>query len=199
MLGNLIKNRKKAVICAGALLIAVLTAVGVTLAYIIANSGPVENEFKPSIVTTSVVETLEGETKKNVNIANTGDTEAYIRAAVVFNWRDENGSIFGETPEENVDYDIKWSVSNECLNDVWVKGRDGFYYYTSPVAPGENTKDLITSCTAKNERSINGVTYYLSVDIVCSGIQSTPTSVVKDNWSSAVIGLNGNVLVIQRD
>lgn len=173
------------------LLLVVGVTVGGTLAYIVAGSGPVENEFTPSKVTTAVFETIEGTTKTDVMIQNTGDTTAYIRAAVVITWQDEAGNILGEKPVEGQDYTITYSLSSG-----WEKSSDGFYYWTSPVKSDDEdaqncyTGVLISNCTAKTTKTIgNGadaVTYYLAVEIIGSGIQSVPTSVVAEAWSSGV-------------
>ena len=115
-----------------AMLVSLLLIIGVTisgtLAYIVADSGPVKNTFTPSAVTTEVVETVRGNTKSNVQIKNTGDTTAYIRAAVVITWQDENGNVLGELPAEETDYAITYN-----LDSGWKKGADGFYYWTAPV------------------------------------------------------------------
>lgn len=203
--GNKRKVSKKAIICGCALLLAVLVSIGVTLAYIIASDGPLKNEFTPSVVTTSVNETLEGRTKTKVSIKNTGDTEAYIRAAVIFNWQDSAGNILGKTPQEGVDYKISWNVSTDYNKaEVWVKGADGYYYYTSPVAAQHSTKNLINSCeetspvTISNSATSTSTIYYLTVEIVCSGIQSTPYDAVSSSWNSGVQGVieSGNTVIL---
>ena len=197
---------KRRTIAAVALALVLLCTVGGTLAYVFMNTDPVENVFQPSVVTTAVIENggtpvvgsnaNTGDTKTNVRIKNTGDTDAYIRVAVVVNWADATGTrVWAQKPvacthganctsgacEYRITYD---------LNNGWSLGSDGYYYYNKSVAPGKLTEILI------NEAKLNdGVTapvgadntqYYLSIEIVASGIQSTPTSVVKDQWGVTV-------------
>lgn len=166
------------------LLLVVGVTVGGTLAYIVAGSGPVENEFTPSKVTTAVVESFDGTTKSDVKIRNTGDTTAYIRAAVVVTWQDEAGNVYGQKPVEGEDYNINWTKNG------WAEGDDGFYYYLSSVAAGGETKVLFTDCTPVEGRAPEG--YSLAVEILGSGIQSVPDTAVEEAWSNAKVTVDAN-------
>lgn len=175
------------------LLLITCVTVGGTLAYIVADSKPVENTFTPSVVTTEVMEdvtTVPG-TKSDVKIKNTGDTTAYIRAAVVVTWQDEAGNVLGEKPVERTDYSITYDLKNG-----WVQGADGFYYWTSPVLSyDENSNDcytgvLFTDCTPVEGRAPEG--YSLAVEILGSGIQSVPDTAVEEAWSNAKVTVDAN-------
>jgi len=171
-------NRKSILITSVALLLAV--AVGVSLAYIFTETDPVENKFNPSKVSCAVVE--EGvapvtgaivgnvETKENVKIQNTGDTDAYIRVAVVVNWMSEDGTrVWATKPVKDTDYTISYN-----LDDGWIYGGDGYYYYTQPVAKSALTDILIESATqlaANGPVGTDNTQYYLSIEIVASAIQ----------------------------
>lgn len=152
-----------------------ILGIGSTLAFLIDSAGPVENKFEPSRVTCEVLEgengdTFDGETKEKVRIKNTGDTPAYIRAAIVVTWKDAEGNVLGQMPELGTDYE--WDLNTTD----WTKGDDGFYYYRSKddpieVAPDGETDYLITNC-----QLAEGVTapagYGLNVEIICSAIQA---------------------------
>lgn len=178
-----------------------LTAVvGGTLAYVFTNTNAVTNTFQPSKVTTAVVEngsTAEntsnivttGTSKTNVQIKNTGDTDAYIRVAVVVNWMSADGSkVWATKPEVGTDYTITYEEGTD-----WVQGDDGYWYYTKSVPPtdGKNLTGVLIN-EAKLKEGVtapvgtDGTQYYLSIEIVASGIQATPTSVVKDQWGVTV-------------
>ncbi len=178
------------------LLLVVGVTVGGTLAYIVADSGPVENTFTPSVVTTYVEEDIESNVKKDVKIKNTGDTTAYIRAAVVVTWQDEAGNVLGEKPVENEDYTIDY-----VLASGWVQGADGFYYWTSPVLSDDEDSEecytgvLINSCAPVEDKTPDG--YSLAVEIIGSGIQSVPDTVVTEEWSSGVSSVNDGKLTIK--
>ena len=172
-------NRKSVLITSIVLLL--LVAVGTTLAYIFTQTDPVENTFKPSKVFCAVVEdggdpvaagTHNTVTeKKDVQIKNTGDTDAYIRAAVVVNWMSEDGSkVWAQKPVKDTDYKISYNLSN----NGWINGGDGYYYYTQPVDPNEMTGVLINSATQEvtGPKGTDGTQYYLSIEIVASAIQA---------------------------
>lgn len=168
------------------LLIGLLTVTGIciggTVAFLTDVTAPVENAFVPSRVTTQVRETLQGGTKTNVTIQNTGTATAYIRAAVVVTWQDQEGNILGTVPVEGTDYSITWEM------DGWERGADGFCYYRSPVSPGNGTRVLFTDCAPMGDRAPEG--YSLTVEIIGSGIQSVPAAVVTDNWIGGVSGVS---------
>lgn len=178
------------------LVLLVGVAVGGTLAYLATNTDPIENQFTPSKVTTTVEETLEGNVKSEVKIKNTGDTEAWIRAAVVITWQNEAGNVYGGTqPVAGTDYTISWNKDTTNSDGNWVTGKDGFYYWTKPVAPNGLTGELITECKPVEGKAPEG--YALTVEIIGSGIQSKPASVFNDNWASSGLQVNnaGNTLV----
>ena len=97
------KSRKSAALLVSLLLLLSVT-VGGTIAFLMDDDGPLVNLFNPSQVTTNVVETIDGTTKKDVKIQNTGDTDAWIRAAVVITWQDSAGNVYGQLPVEGEDY-----------------------------------------------------------------------------------------------
>ncbi len=176
-------------------LIAALTAVmcivisAVTLAYIFTSTGDVKNIFTPSEVGGDVVEDFDGEVKENVRVKNTGDVESYIRASVIVTWMNEAGTEVAPTlPVEGTDYTIEYA---DEMTTSWIKADDGFWYYTVPVAPGDETDYLITEC--KPTESANKPDgYYLSVEIIASSIQSTPASVVTEQWDSGVSAVDAD-------
>lgn len=193
--GNDYKKSKMKTKKALALLISVLlvvgAAVGGTIAYMIDKSPKIDNVFTPSEVTTTVVENFDGKVKENVQIQNTGDTTAWIRAAVVITWKDESGNVYGTAPVAGTDYSITYKV--DSTND-WVTGKDGFYYYTKPVKSVKEdsanctTGVLIEECkplTNSEGKSTAPDGYSLNVEIIGSAIQSVPSEVFNKKWASS--------------
>jgi len=147
------------------LLIALILTVGVgsTVAYLIDQSDEVENTFEPTEVTCAVTETFANNVKSNVQIQNTGDVSAYMRAAIVVTWQDANGNVHAETPVLGTDY------SMTINSDAW-KLKDGFYYHLTAIDPNGKTPALITKCEVLAAAPATG--YTLHVEIIAGAIQS---------------------------
>lgn len=172
-------NRRKATVLLSSLALLIVLLVGTTTAFLITSDGPITNIFNSSRVTCQVnEESFDGTTKTNVTISNTGDTEAYIRAAIIVTWKNaENGNVYGSVPVAGPDYTIALNPTD------WIKGKDGFYYYKKPVAPngqtGSATTALITECKYLGNAPSG---YGLNVEILGSAIQSVPVSAVNEKW-----------------
>ncbi len=116
--------------------------------------------------------TYRGSKKENVVITNTGNTDAYIRAAIVGQWLDEEGNpVFGFTDYTTQDVNLvaswyqdqfgegaqhKQGEFDGLPGENWVKKAEGgdisnttfYYYYTEVVPAGEAIPDnLFTSYT----------------------------------------------------
>ena len=180
------RSGKSAALLVSLLLLLTVT-VGGTIAFLMDSDGPLNNLFNPSQVTTKVEETLNGDTKKDVYITNTGDTEAWIRATVVVTWQDKDGNVYGQAPVAGTNY-TAWTPGAD-----WLTGDDGFYYYRYPVAAGETTANaLITSIAPIGTSPADG--YYLNVEIIGSGIQCKPETVFNNEWASSGLQVQGGKL-----
>lgn len=179
-------RRNKSFVLLASIVMLVLGVVGGTLAYIVANTEAVVNTFNPSVVTCKVSEAFDGKTKTNVKIENTGDTEAYIRAAIVVTWQDGDGNVYGKAPIKGTDYTL--TLANAGWNKSTV---DGYYYHTEPVpAVGDTeTGTLISSCTQIGYGPAEG--YTLHVEILAEAIQSAPTTTVETSWGVKIASDGG--------
>lgn len=170
-----------------ALLVGVILLAGTvgTLAWL-SVTGVLVNQFGIGSVTPSVQETLSGNVKSNVKAENTGTAPAYIRAAVDIYWQDAtSGARLWEEPQAGTDYEIAWSVADASgANSAssWVKASDGFYYWTSPVAPNTETDVLIASVTELKETEGRN----LVVDVSTQAVQSAPDEAVHEAWGCTV-------------
>lgn len=180
----------KSIALLASLLLIMGIAVGGTIAFLVDGPKTVENTFIPSQVTTTVEETLNGDTKSDVKIKNTGDTEAWIRAAVVVTWQDSERNVYGQMPIAGKNY------TNWKPGEGWVEGKDGFYYYNSPVGAQTSTEALITEISPIG--TAPAAKYYLTVEIIGSGIQSVPPEAVEESWSNekTTVKVNGDTLSI---
>ena len=140
-------SKKRLTVLLVSLLSVIALSVGLTLAYVYTKTDDVKNEFEPSKVSCAVMEngeTAEHEedrlsvsTKSSVQIKNTGDAEAYIRVAVVVNWKKADGTVWAQMPAAD-DYSITFAS-----NTGWTEGDDGYYYYKKPLAAGQTSSLLI--------------------------------------------------------
>lgn len=166
------------------LLLVLGVAVGGTVAFLSTRTDSKENTFTPSKVTCEVTETFENNVKSRVAVQNTGDTTAFIRAAINVTWMSNKDAadqtVSSKVPVKNTDYSIQLAD-----NTNWIQGADGYYYYQLPVKPQDSTEVLIEECKLQNNASVPDG-YHLSVEIVASAIQSVPDSVVQSMWHVTV-------------
>ena len=110
--------------------------------------------------------TIYGGTKSGIVITNTGNTDAFIRVAITGQWVDADGApvfSFTDFTQQDIIQEIAswyndqfgtgdghfgvfdglvgYTKNNKsgAGNDGWVKGNDGYYYYTTKVAPSATT------------------------------------------------------------
>ncbi len=104
----------------------------------------------------------------------------------------DESMVTANKPQADKDYTITYTK-----NTAWKLGSDGYWYYTLPVNVGDATATLINSCSLANGAVVpNG--FYLSVEVVGSAIQSTPTNAVTEKWSGGVSGVSDGSLVIKQ-
>lgn len=149
-------------------------AVGTTVAFLVARTEPMKSTFEYAKVSCEVTGS-----KENVQIKNTGNTAAYIRATYVVTWRDAYGKVAVSVPG-GYSYTL-----TENLGNYWKKGTDGYFYYTSPVAPGNSTLDSLPTC---NVTYPDNPEYTLSVEILAEAIQSEPAEAVQQAWGATLVG-----------
>ena len=172
---NIRLNRTAVLIMAVLLLLG--AAVSSTVAFLIDKTAPVKNDFEYAKVSCKVTESFTNNKKDNVQVKNTGTIDAYIRATYVVNWLDRDGNIAASDPE-----DYSYSLTKNP-DSKWIE-KDGYFYYTSPVAPGASTQGSLLTCTVVT--SPESPEYTLSVEILAEAIQSTPDKAVQEAWGVTV-------------
>ena len=179
-------GRRLAALLISAALIAAI-AVGGTVAWLSTKDDPIINTFNPSKVACEVQEKFDGSTgeKTNVNVKNTGDTEAYIRVKLVSYRVNEQGQHIGGTAD----------IPAFTPGENWVE-KGGCYYYTLPVKPGEKpAADLIESIelTGSYDDPDGGSQV---IEVMAEAIQSGPEAAVKAAWGADFsIGADGSLIV----
>lgn len=175
-------GRVTAIVMATVLLLAL--AIGGTVAWLSTQSAPITNTFLPSKVTCEVQEKFNGTVKSDVNVKNTGNTQAFIRVKLVTYRTNGQGQHIGGTAEIPDDF---------TPGKGWVK-YDGYYYYTKPVepdcAPDAKLIDRITLQSSYQDADGGRQ----AIDVMAEAIQSVPGEAVKAAWKLS-IDTNGNLIV----
>lgn len=146
-------KRKKAISLLLSIVLLLTFATGGTLAYIVSKSAMAQNQFVAGYVTSSA--------NDSGTVTNTGNVDAYIRAAVVVNWMDSYGNVYGIKPNCSVTANTGWTEVN------------GFFYYTSRVVAGGTT--TTAPVTVGDPGAAPSSAYSLSIEIVAEAIQAEGT------------------------
>ena len=162
------KKQKKVISLLLSIALLLTLATGGTLAYIVTKSAMAQNQFVAGYVTSSV--------NNNGTVTNTSNVDAYIRAAVVVNWMDNDGNVYGIKPSYTV-----------AINSGWSQIGD-FYYYTSAVSSGRTTTTAPVTVAVSDDAPSGA--YSLSVEIVAEAIQAEGTLDSNDSVT-AVLGAWG--------
>lgn len=163
------RESKKSLTALIALILIICLAVGGTVAFIVTQTQAVKNTFTPADVKVDIQEDFDGSVKKNVNVKNTGDTDAYIRVKLVSNIQDNDGNVLRAAP-----------LGEISLNSDWIDGGDGCYYYKNVVEVGQSTSNLLA------EGASIKLTDGQVVEVLAEGIQAMPKQAVIDAWGQTI-------------
>lgn len=150
-------------------------AIGGTRAYLMGHSNLVQNSFEPSYVDCEVTEAFDGKTKRNVNVCNTGDTQAYIRVKLVTYRVNDNNQHIGGTSK----------VPDFTLGENWVRYGD-HYYYTLPVDPGDEPKAQLLSSIDLTSDYQDADAGKQVIEVMAEAIQSSPADAVGQSWGVVI-------------
>ena len=163
-----------------ALILVVGAAAGGTVAWLTQTTQTENNNFSYGTVSCLINEDFDKYTKSNVTVTNTGNTPAYIRAACIVNWVDAQGNIAANVP---ADYTYLLSIPGAG----WIAGGDGYYYYNGVVEPGSKTEGSLLTCTSSHPADGE---YTLSVKVIASAVQATPSTAVNEAWPGNPLGIS---------
>ena len=163
-----------------ALILVVGAAAGGTVAWLTQTTQTENNNFSYGTVSCAIKENFDGTTKSDVRVTNTGNTPAYIRAACIVNWVDAQGNIAANVP---ADYTYSLSIPGAG----WTAGSDGYYYYNGVVDANGTTEGSLLTCTSSHPE---GGEYTLSVKVIASAVQATPSTAVNEAWPGNPFGIS---------
>lgn len=184
MAGKHMESRKRiklSTVLVIAAALALVTAIGGTMAWLTTHSEGLSNTFTPATISGEVKETFNNpfNTKNNVYIQNTSDVPVYVRVALVPTWTKaetvENVTKYVPVAEPVTGTDVSidgvnWDKFKPTDSD-WVQGNDGYYYYTKPLA----AKDSDGSTTPNLFNVANAVPkdgYHMNLQVLLQMIQA---------------------------
>lgn len=211
MAGKHMESRKRiklSTVLVIAAALALVTAIGGTMAWLTTHSEGLTNTFTPAKIEGKVKETFNSpfNTKNNVYIQNTSDVPVYVRVALVPTWVMQENDKYVPVAEPVEDADV--TIDNENWknfvpkNSDWIKGRDGYYYYTKPLAANgvkdsndralDTTDNLFDKAIARQKDG-----YHMNLQVLLQMIQAEPDNAVLDAWKTGVSGANNGSLTIK--
>ena len=173
-----IKISQKMIIALALVAIIAISAVGTSVAYLMSKTSPLDNSFAPVYVSCEVVKEADG----SIRIENTGDITAYMRVAIIANWVNADGNVYGIAPKAGVDYEIVLNANDRA----WYEGSDGFYYHALSVEPDAFSAPIIQEVNTLSESPESG--YTLSFHVAAMAIQADPARAVESAWGVTVMG-----------
>ena len=170
------KLHRKGIVLLIALALLLTCAVGGTVAYLSVGSGPVTNTFTPATLDTVIDEKFDSANgKSSIAVKNKCTIDAYVRVGVYGYWAVKDGS----GAEKII---APWSFTGTPANG-WEK-KDDWYYYTSKLAPGDTTGNLLSSHIEGDDPPDNYPNAYLVVNVIHQSIQTEPDQALTDaHWA----------------
>lgn len=129
------------------------------------------NTFTRGEIKPSIEETFDKDrtVKTDVHVTNRGTAPAYMRAVVSIYWEDAAGNQLWDAPQKGQDYLITWGDAlTASTGERWIKGVDGYYYWSVPVEAGSTTSNLIKSVEKHGDHGDK----HLVVDIATQALQA---------------------------
>jgi hypothetical protein len=174
----------KAIIILVSIITVLVTGISSTLAVIVQRTESITNTFTPGKIVLSQTETAVTNTAES-------DVAVYVRLAIVVNYQDDSGNVYHEGAVETQDYNV-------LTTSDWLKGSDGFYYYTKPIAPGYSSTAFPTVAAITLDASNPKLNYNLVTTYVTAGVQASPTEVVNLAWG-VTLDANGNITAVPQN
>lgn len=125
-----------------------------------------------------------------VSIKNTGKSDEFVRVSIIPRWIDENENPWtGDSNliQLNLDEDNVIALNKDDINNLWVYGEDGYFYYMAKLKSGKSTKELLKSVEIKKDsiedslkEKYNGKK--IKIDVNVEAIQPNEEALIK-KWT----------------
>ena len=157
-------------------------------------------EYKYTLNTTNgldieIDDSVTDNVKSNLTITNIGGKDAYVRVLIVGNWVNADGDIVAtwDPSDETMGvFSPKIFAATPVLNENWVKGADGFYYYTKVLPAGAVTQTKLFDSYVVNEAGKPKglkLSDHLEIDIVTQAvIVDQDKAAITTAWGATAAG-----------
>lgn len=167
------------------------------------SSDSIKNKFSLGSIETEITENFDAPKEwngsnitKQVSIKNTGKSKELVRVSIIPMWVYESGNPWaGDTNliQLNFNQSNLADINKDDVNNSWVNGNDGYYYYMAELESGASTKELLKSVEIKTDsleqalkEKYNGKK--VMVDVNVEAIQPNEKA-LEENWA----GINENI------
>ena len=178
-------QRKK--ICAVLVVMILVIAVQGSIAYF-TSSSTATNKFVLGAVDIEVEEEFNPDNVKDnkiVKIKNTNQTDALVRVSITPRWIEklEDGTeipFSGDVSADVITLNFSENLKDSAVENQWVKGSDGFYYYLKVLEAEGLTSILLKDVDIKSglPEEYKGKT--LTVDVKAEAVQATNHDIDND-------------------
>ncbi|EIF6174312.1 BsaA family SipW-dependent biofilm matrix protein [Clostridium perfringens] len=191
-------KRRKGLVKALLLILIVISIISVTvLGKGFTSIDSVNNKFSIGSVETEIDENFDAPKEwdgsnisKLVSIKNTGKNDEFVRVSIIPRWIDENENPWtGDSNliQLNLDEDNVIALNKDDINNLWVYGEDGYFYYMEKLKSGKSTKELLKSVEIKKgaiedslKEKYNGKK--IKIDVNVEAIQPNEEALIK-KWT----------------
>ncbi|EIF2087093.1 TPA: BsaA family SipW-dependent biofilm matrix protein [Clostridium perfringens] len=191
-------KRRKGLVKALLLILIVISIISVTvLGKGFTSIDSINNNFSIGSVETEIDENFDAPKEwdgsnisKLVSIKNTGKNDEFVRVSIIPRWIDENENPWtGDSNliQLNLDEDNVIALNKGDINNLWVYGEDGYFYYMAKLKSGKSTKELLKSVEIKKDsiedslkEKYNGKK--IKIDVNVEAIQSNEEALIK-KWT----------------
>ncbi|MDK0859996.1 BsaA family SipW-dependent biofilm matrix protein [Clostridium perfringens] len=191
-------KRRKGLVKALLLILIVISIISVTvLGKGFTSIDSVNNKFSIGSVETEIDEKFDSPKEwdgsnisKLVSIKNTGKSDEFVRVSITPRWIDENENPWtGDSNliQLNLDEDNVIALNKDDINNLWVYGEDGYFYYMEKLKSGKSTKELLKSVEIKKgaiedslKEKYNGKK--IKIDVNVEAIQPNEEALIK-KWT----------------
>ena len=170
--------------------------------------------LKGILLDVDIKDKVSGFEKTDVEIVNTGNVDAFIRAHITANWFGYAGTDYsaaiGFSGEDSDSYVPAWKMSGtsgdnfggvfeDLPGNGWIQGADGFFYYTKAVPPGQKVPSPLFSKYSVSGSNIPPKVWYvdsknkrhqftdveLVMDIPVQAIEAKEDETYRSAWTEA--------------